>query len=420
MSSQVRIFGMHKAGTSFLMKALSHFCHRNEIALASAPVGFLPFQAYRSWGQEMSRDELDRFLSLDTSMQNKIRAFSGVDIDPDDPIGVRLDDFELFSIGDRSNERRVLFYRNSSKPVLELDESPAIRVIRNPLSIVKSAYFSHLRTHKTDGWSALENQRRKLERASRDEGMWLTYNFLREDLFFHMTEGPLRTLQSWPEDARVETVRLEDITVSPSSFLLKVWRMLGGDMSSLNFVPPELLTFEYQSGGRKQGEVDENDHLRSGDPDEWRDLLPDDLIERIRKDYQEIISEYYPSSMHDDVRSAQPRIAPKELLEELEQAYTAWLICTNQLATGKLAVNRAQDQLAVVLEQRDQIVRSLSDQLENTKKNRDKAIASYAAQLESMRKQRDHAIDSYSAQLTSMRDQRDRALAANKALTRSE
>lgn len=44
--------------------------------------------------------------------------------------------------------------------------APALHIIRNPLDVVVSAYYSHYGTHSLDAWPELETQRRILQDAS--------------------------------------------------------------------------------------------------------------------------------------------------------------------------------------------------------------------------------------------------------------
>lgn len=375
--NEVRVFGMHKAGTSCLMKALSHFCHRNNVTLASTPFGMMPLEAYDNGVGGMDRKALMKFLSYDPDLLKRVQAFSKPDYKKLDVIDDRLTKAQIISIGDVTNEKRVSFYRNSSVPVWEMDvKSPALRIIRNPLSIVKSAYFSHLKTHSIIGWTRLAKQREALESLSKPKGLWKTYEFMREDLFYHCTEGPLKTLASWPADLEsLQTFRMEDMTTAPSSFLLLLWRMLGGDMDGLKFVPPEILTFEHQSGGRKPGEVDGNNHMRSGDPEEWRKLLPKDLIKQIRKDYGPLLEEYYPTSLHDKPSKSNFLLPPKHVLKELEGVYTEQMESRKRIATAEATNTNLEGRLKTILEQRDKSAETIHKRFEDMKNQRNKAAA---------------------------------------------
>lgn len=335
MVNTVRVFGLHKAGTSFLMKSLTHFCHMNDIALLSSPIGFLPLQAYDSWGtDQMGRNQIDKFFKDLPGLRQKFQKFSEDDFK--DVIENRLNKLNIFSIGDMSKDNKILFYRNSSVEVFNLyPEIPAIRVIRNPMSIVKSAYFSHLNTHKVEGWTRLERQRVLLDSVSQNEGMWETYNFLKEEIFFHCTEGPLLTLAKWPDDSeKLKTYKMEEITASPSSFLLSIWQLLGGELETIKFVPPEILTFKHQSGGRKLGEVDATHHLRSGNPEEWRSLLPSDLIDKIREDFKFFLERHYPDALSD--HKTETSNSFKHRLVELEKAYVEIVKQRNTISTYEL------------------------------------------------------------------------------------
>jgi len=86
--NEVRVFGMHKARTSFLMKALSHFCHRNNVTLASTPFGMLPLTAYDKGIGGMDRKAVMDFLSYDPDLQKRIQAFSKADYKKLDVINV--------------------------------------------------------------------------------------------------------------------------------------------------------------------------------------------------------------------------------------------------------------------------------------------------------------------------------------------
>lgn len=416
MTNQVRIFGMHKAGTSFLMKALSHFCHSNQIALASSAIGMIPLQAYDKWPRGMSREELYEFLN-DRIEGIPLSVYeSREDHGQSDGLEARLKRAELFSIGNLSSEKRVNFYRNSCPHVWELDHSePAIRIIRNPLSMVISACFSHRFSHRVRDsghkllWSKLEKQRKVLESVTMDVAMWKTYEFLQSENFFHMTNGPLHTLLAWPDElASLETIRMEDMTASPSSFLVKLWNMLGGELKDLSLVPPEILTFEHQSGGRKQGEIDSHSHMRGGYPNEWRELLPKTLIDQIRRDFSDILKEYYPEAMLG--YDAGERILERRALElqDKEALYRDLASLRNEKKSLKLELIDWQGRLSKVLHQRDQIISSHEVRFENMKSQRDKALKAQ----EAMKASRDESLKGATKRFEDMKTQRDKALTA--------
>jgi hypothetical protein len=412
MRKEIQIFGMHKAGTSFLMKALNHFCHKNDIALATSAFGCIPLQAYDAWSDVTKGKDFSHYFSDESVQWDKFRTFSKNDFKVKDLLHDRLSRLKIYSTGDSSCEKHISFYRNSSTNVFKMNNAiPSYRIIRNPMSIVKSAYFSHRNTHKTHGWSRLERQRALLMSISQSEGMWETYKFLKSELFFHFTEGPLLTLSKWPEELEdLKTIRMEDMTSSPTSFLLSLWHDLGGNIDNFNFVPPEILTFEHQSGGRKLGEVDSGNHLRSGDPEEWRNLLPPDLIETIRHDYTSLLEKYYPSVLSETY--SEPEITPSHTLKELETTYALLIDENKRSLNAKKTSDHYKDRFEDMKSKRDKAIQSGNERFEDMKAQRDKAIQSGNERLEDMKTQRDKAIQSGNERLKDMKAQRDKALEA--------
>src|SRR5262245_34399383 len=54
-----------------------------------------------------------------------------------------------------------------------------LHVIRDPRDVLVSAYFSHLKSHPTDVWTALESQRKILANLPREDGILATMEFIR-------------------------------------------------------------------------------------------------------------------------------------------------------------------------------------------------------------------------------------------------
>ena len=69
-----------------------------------------------------------------------------------------------------------------------------IHVIRNPLDLICSAYYSHLSTHSLTEWPELELQRAVLQSVSKPDGMMLTLIFLeRSDFHSGLSDRSLRS-----------------------------------------------------------------------------------------------------------------------------------------------------------------------------------------------------------------------------------
>lgn len=181
--------------------------------------------------------------------------------------------------------------------VTERQGEARLHVIRNPLSVILSAYHSHLATHPTEGWAALAAQRAILSAATAREGMLLTLPFLLSEAFFEATPGPLNALQAWNyDDERFQTLRMEDLTRDVEGFLTLI-RGIDGfeDLST-----PAVEEFQFQNfTGRAIGEVDNSSHYRSGDANAWRSELPPIVIEFVRSHFRPMLERFYPDALSD-------------------------------------------------------------------------------------------------------------------------
>lgn len=171
----------------------------------------------------------------------------------------------------------------------------ALHIVRNPLSIVVSAYYSHRNSHPLDGWPELAEQRSLLLACSKEEGLWATLHFLESAGFYGNTAGPLRSLGNWDfDDGTFQTLRMEDLVNDVNSQLgIHLARIAGPDTQ----MPPRSeFQFSAFAGGRHTGHQDDFSHFRSGDPDNWRTELPTDLICRVRANYAHLLERYYPEA----------------------------------------------------------------------------------------------------------------------------
>jgi hypothetical protein len=172
--------------------------------------------------------------------------------------------------------------------------APSFHIIRNPLSIISSAYFSHLNTHPTDGWVVLEKQRRILNSQDRATGMLLTLGFLEAAEFYPSTPGPLHALRCWNfDDERIVTLRMEDIVADVGAFLDTIRGR--ADSEGLLLPPPDEFGFE-KFTGRRIGEVNDASHYRSGDADSWRRDLPPAIVDYVWAHFSPLMERYYPGA----------------------------------------------------------------------------------------------------------------------------
>ncbi|MCP9851126.1 hypothetical protein [Cyanobium sp. Morenito 9A2] len=197
-----------------------------------------------------------------------------------------------------SGRHDVSFLGNASYPFLaERINGGGVHIIRNPLNVVQSAYYSHLRLHHTVGLSILAAQRRILEQCSGDEGMALTVAFCERSDFYPATPGPLCALRQWNfEDDHFKTVRMEDFGNQINHVFAGA---IGAKAANYIWPEPHDFTFQAMSGGRDPGVIDENSPYRSGHPDAWRSELPKAVITYIRIHYQPLLERFYPEALLD-------------------------------------------------------------------------------------------------------------------------
>jgi hypothetical protein len=171
-----------------------------------------------------------------------------------------------------------------------------VHVIRNPLDLICSAYYSHLSTHPTEGWPELELQRAILQSVSRSEGMMLTLTFLECSDFHPGIIGPLLALRHWDfSDEAFSNLRMEDVVTNINGTIGA--RLIETFGSELNLPDAADYCFERFSGGRRPGEIDNMSHYRVGRPGSWRSELPSSVATYVRSHLREVLDRYYPEDL---------------------------------------------------------------------------------------------------------------------------
>ncbi|WP_159453164.1 sulfotransferase family protein [Pseudooctadecabacter jejudonensis] len=171
-----------------------------------------------------------------------------------------------------------------------------VHVIRNPLSIVASAYFSHRYSHPTEYWPELAAQRDRLAGVSQADGMRATMDFLEAEAFGWNTVGPLYALSRWDfDDPTFEVLCMEDLVSDVVGHLMP--RLEAGFETPLVAPRAADFTFEALSGGRSKGSENVRSHYRSGVVDSWRTDLPQDVIDRLCDTYRPLLQRFYPDTL---------------------------------------------------------------------------------------------------------------------------
>lgn len=195
------------------------------------------------------------------------------------------------------SDYRYLLLINADYPFLRDKITRAVHVIRDPLSVVVSAYFSHLSVHPVDRWPLLAAQRQRLQSLSEEEGLEATFEFLSSPAFDDGVVGPLWGMSHFDyDDNRILTIRMEDLVATPQLVLPRAFSFLG------KACPAELLSqlddhsFKIKSGGRDPGTVDTASHYRSGNPTDWVNHLSLACARTIYHAHKPFMDRFYPTT----------------------------------------------------------------------------------------------------------------------------
>jgi hypothetical protein len=195
----------------------------------------------------------------------------------------------------------------------------AFHVIRDPRDIVVSAYFSHRKTHPTDGLPHLQAHREELQRTTLHEGLLLEMAFSRCEL---------GQIGEWNYgDPSVLELRTEELTLHPYDGFISIFRHLG----LLDEAGPNLATehirrwvqrllnrlswrpglgflrqridadaetvlgvvyrqrFDAQTAGRARGTEDVSSHYRKGVSGDWKNYFTREHAESFEEQFGDLL-----------------------------------------------------------------------------------------------------------------------------------
>ena len=184
------------------------------------------------------------------------------------------------------------FLTQQCQPWLSEGDESILHMIRNPLDIIVSAYYSHLATHPLEQWPELAHQRDILKKLNKTAGMLATWSFLeRSDMHSAAHAGPLFAMRRWNySDSRIKTLTMEKLTNDHQLASTELQHLLGNDLAEIL----SEITFEKLSNGRTKGVIDNDSHYRCGQPNQWVDEMDVSLAQAVYYEYKEIIDTYYP------------------------------------------------------------------------------------------------------------------------------
>ncbi len=206
---------------------------------------------------------------------------------------------------------------------LDLGLLRGIHYVRDPRDIVVSAYFSHRNSHTTDAWPELIPYREKLQKVSKEEGLFLELEFRAEQF------EEMRSWSRLPESAQIVELRMEDLTADPFRGVSDIFEFLGlldteyyTPGKRVSFVVSKLvrrlehllrvpLPFRFRqlpaerllgivwehefkriSGGRRRGQEDEGSHWRKGVHGDWANHLTAAHVELFKQRYNDLLLQY--------------------------------------------------------------------------------------------------------------------------------
>jgi hypothetical protein len=182
---------------------------------------------------------------------------------------------------------------NASYGFARQQDWTGVHVVRNPLDLICSAYYSHRDTHLLGAWSQLKMQREILQSVSKSEGMLMTLAFLERVDFDFRVIGPFLSLRCWNyADEAFATLRMEDVVADVDTTLGAAFRAHFGP----DLILPEASDFVFEafSRGRKPGELDSRAHYRLGRAGVWLEDLPESAVRYIRLHLGDLLRRFYP------------------------------------------------------------------------------------------------------------------------------
>ncbi len=222
-----------------------------------------------------------------------------------------------------------LAYTNAErKHIGDLPPFRGFHVVRDPRDVVVSAYYSHLYSHSTKGWSELEPHRNELKQLSKEDGLLNEMEFSRPEF---------EAMYDWDyNQEHVLELKMEDLTRNSVPQFFRIVRFLnildeeehqgiGRLLLSLNlkmnrlnqkgrrFMPGNLPMFPVPririgtipssqlseilekknfarlSGGRKRGQENVKSHYRKGVPGDWKNHFNEEHIRVFKAEYNDLL-----------------------------------------------------------------------------------------------------------------------------------
>ena len=220
------------------------------------------------------------------------------------------------------NKVDFLLYRSVDYQYIKnLNNFKGFHVVRDPRDIVVSAYFSHLYSHPvTKHWPQLVPHREKLQKVSKDEGLFLEMEFRRV---------PFEKMYDWDYSLpNILELKMEDLFKNSQSQFTRIFDFLGildgsskeqaiklnpriirtinrVNMKTKGLIPLSLKkdrisagrlaviidenSFAKKAKGRQKGQENVKNHYRKGLPGDWKNHLKPEHIIFFKDNYNDLL-----------------------------------------------------------------------------------------------------------------------------------
>ncbi|HZH38711.1 MAG TPA: sulfotransferase domain-containing protein [Bacillales bacterium] len=136
-----------------------------------------------------------------------------------------------YNLQEKIEQEHINFFSYVNADINYAQPIQAVRgfhVVRDPRDIVVSAYFSHLNSHPVEFWSELAEQRLRLKESSKDEGLLLTMEFLKDLKTDGVALKLFDSMNSWDYSLpNILELKFEDMIRNPYKSFVKIFQFLG-------------------------------------------------------------------------------------------------------------------------------------------------------------------------------------------------
>lgn len=203
------------------------------------------------------------------------------------------------------------------KYVSTLDNFKGFHVVRDPRDVIVSGYFSHLYSHSTDKWKKLIPHREKLEKVSKEHGLFLEMEFSKqtlEDVYNwnyslpNILELKMENIIQNPYESFVEVFQFlgildkskmsvrERLLYSASNLMARKVRRYTPFQVSTNKMPTDRVLeivyknrFYEKAKGRGRGKEDVKSHYRKGIAGDWKNHFNEEHVKFFKDNYNDLL-----------------------------------------------------------------------------------------------------------------------------------